>query len=1003
METIQLKPQITTFVESTLIQAKIGKAVNFQINFSQEQNHLGWGQPKDFNRAYFEITTEFSLAPGSGVLLARPFLPTGLSINAAGILSGSFVREQANGYFKVTFTQNGSVMGVIEINISKADPVLLLKNVRGSTLQDFNQAFTFISSNNVLDGTITSAEGLPPGLYFEAGKLKGRAISAGTFKVKVFINNSAQSEVITIQVCNAAPSISTNELPSGKAGVGYSAQLFIADSNSPADSWVASGLPTGLIFSNGKISGSPTQMGTFSPIFTVTNVIGSSSKVLALSIAAGSPVIPYQFISAKIGELFSQPIISENSANRPTTSWTAAGLPDWATLNASTGRVSGTPHTASKQAVTIIATGPGGSASAQVDFFVRESVVGKFGEVVSFTPGKFDARTASAWAATDLPAGLSINPTTGEITGTPAVTGSILSQIRITLDGVETITRAVYFYIAFGTPIILPEQKLAARLGFPFSDTPALADTISRPASSWSASGLPAWAVFNSATGEITGSPDEYAESIATIIATGPGGVSSATEITVDVSAGAPILLSNQVFPAKVGTAFAPVVPASVDSDNRPINSWVATMPAGLSLHPTTGEITGTPTISKTFRVKVTASGPSGISTSIIVFVIALGSPAIAPDQNCVFPFGNLFTKTFSLLNEANRPVSSWSATGLPAGASLNTDTGTLTVESESTGITIFTLTATGPGGEDSQNLTLSITPGKPLIAPGQIISGPATASLSLHPETLDVINRPIERWSATGLPVGVSISATTGEISGIPAVFWEVPATITVTGPGGSSSEKIDFRISRLPQTSKVKIIAASNVFPIAVSGSLNVQVFSSNLVRVDQDYIVPKVDELFYADQFAPGTHLLVNSPAIDGLFVHREPSRKDNGDGFMKFSVTAYGRTSLDWKESQKLVLGTYTLGRSTASFSSSVQVSGFIKQSFFFATTLSDVDIPFSLFSPEVYDEKMLSISKIPHKANFFYDKKLISFNQTDFGRFKETEIVINSIGSVNFIS
>ena len=116
METIQLKPQITTFVESTLIQAKIGKAVNFQINFSQEQNHLGWGQPKDFNRAYFEITTEFSLAPGSGVLLARPFLPTGLSINAAGILSGSFVREQANGYFKVTFTQKGSVMGVIEIN-----------------------------------------------------------------------------------------------------------------------------------------------------------------------------------------------------------------------------------------------------------------------------------------------------------------------------------------------------------------------------------------------------------------------------------------------------------------------------------------------------------------------------------------------------------------------------------------------------------------------------------------------------------------------------------------------------------------------------------------------------------------------------------------------------------------------------------------------------------------------------------------------------------------------
>ena len=955
METIQLKPQITTFVESTLIQAKIGKAVNFQINFSQEQNHLGWGQPKDFNRAYFEITTEFSLAPGSGVLLARPFLPTGLSINAAGILSGSFVREQANGYFKVTFTQNGSVMGVIEINISKADPVLLLKNVRGSTLQDFNQAFTFISSNNVLDGTITSAEGLPPGLYFEAGKLKGRAISAGTFKVKVFINNSAQSEVITIQVCNAAPSISTNELPSGKAGVGYSAQLFIADSNSPADSWVASGLPTGLIFSNGKISGSPTHMGAFNPVFTVTNVIGSTSKVLPISIGAGTPVIASQTYTLKKSEAISQAIALENAANRPVDSWAASGLPTGLAINSSTGVVTGTPTDAGKYASTIFAIGPGGSVSSEVVFFVRQAFSGKYADEFSQTPEIYETGSAKNWqVVSGLPTGLAINSSTGGITGTPTAAGAFLAQLKITLQTEVEIVRGLDFLIAFGAPTIAPDQQLTAALNVPFARTPALEDAADRPATAWTAVGLPEWATINPATGEITGTPtSDHGPITASLAATGPGGASDEVDIIFDTTGGIPILVPNQVFTAKVGVVFTPVIPASVDSANRPILSWQAIgLPAGLVINSATGEITGTPLLVRTRKTTLRVTGEAGsVATASIIFEIGFGAPLLSPDQNCLFKFGVPFTKTFKLQNAYNRPVASWSATGLPDWAVLDSATGQLTGDAASIGISTFTLTATGLGGSTSEVIALAISAGVPKLTAGESVVGIATAFLSFNPTTVDTTNRPVTSWSAKGLPTGVSISASTGEITGTPLVFWSAPAKITAVGPGGSATEELLFDITRLERTTNVRIYAAPNRFPLEVSGSRKVQVFSTNLVMVSLEYLVPRNDEYLYSQQFKVGTPLLTDSPAVDGLFIFPAASRQDMGNGFVKFMVSAYGRSSTEWNTSLRFV----SLGSA---------------QTFLTSVTLADEPFPLSVLG----------------------EKGVISSNINNFGRFNEFEIV-----------
>jgi hypothetical protein len=93
----------------------------------------------------------------------------------------------------------------------------------------------------------------------------------------------------------AAPqplTITTASLPDGVVGLAYSAALT-ASGGIAAYSWsISSGLPAGLTFSNGRITGTPTTSGSFS--FTVnvsdaSNPQQTATKLLSINISATNP------------------------------------------------------------------------------------------------------------------------------------------------------------------------------------------------------------------------------------------------------------------------------------------------------------------------------------------------------------------------------------------------------------------------------------------------------------------------------------------------------------------------------------------------------------------------------------------------------------------------------------------------------------------------------------------------------------------------------------------
>jgi prepilin-type N-terminal cleavage/methylation domain-containing protein len=122
--------------------------------------------------------------------------------------------------------------------------------------------------------------------------------------------------------------------------------------------------------------------------------------------------------------------------------WSASGLPAGMTINASTGVISGTPTAAGAPSATITLNDSLGDAPATQQYTVTINAApsittasplpnGFTGFAYSTTIAGSGGTAPYAWSATSLPAGLTINASTGTISGTPTAAGT--STVAVTL------------------------------------------------------------------------------------------------------------------------------------------------------------------------------------------------------------------------------------------------------------------------------------------------------------------------------------------------------------------------------------------------------------------------------------------------------------------------------------------------------------------------------------------------------------------------------------------
>lgn len=164
-----------------------------------------------------------------------------------------------------------------------------------------------------------------------------------------------------------------------------------------------------------------------------------------------------------------------------------------------------------------------------------------------------------------------------------------------------------------------------------------------------------------------------------------------------------------------------------------------------------------------------------------------------------------------------------WAATGLPAGTTVSPE-GVVSGTPTETGAYTVTATATDsaePAATASTEFVLTVEAPAPLEATPLTGSRNGIEGVSMKPFTLEATGGvPAYSWSATGLPAGVTINTSTGELTGTPieAGDFEVTATVTDSAtPAASSQVTFDLVVAPVVPVTIAEVQGTTDYSPYA------------------------------------------------------------------------------------------------------------------------------------------------------------------------------------------
>jgi hypothetical protein len=839
-------------------------------------------------------------------------LPLGLTLNSvSGVISGT-PTVAATSPFTVRVTSAGppaqAAAEAVTLTVVNAPAVATATLPGAITGTAYSQTLAGANGTAPYTWSLVPGQGvLPAGLSLNphTGVISGTPATAGTsaFTVQLAdLTTPSQSATQHLSIAVANPLVSTTPqaLPvEGVKDAPFSVALSATGGTQPYTWSVSAGsLPLGLTLNaaSGVLGGTPTAAGNTS--FTVRLVDSSSpaqatTEVLTLTVVTAPAVSTSSLPGAITNTAYSQTLAG--SFGTPPYTWSLVPgqgvLPAGLALNAGTGVISGTPTAAGTFGFAVQLTDlttPTQSATQHLSIAVANPLSINILQLPDGVAGASYSQTLSATGGTQpytwsvsvgaLPAGLILNAGSGVISGTPTAAGTATFTVRLgdsslpaqaaTVPATLTVVRA---------PAVATSTLLDATTGTAYSQT--LAGSFGTPPYTWSLvpgqGVLPAGLALNAGTGVISGTPTAAATFGFAVQLTDLTTPSLTATKQLSIVVANPLSINTLQLPGGVaGASYSQALSATGGTAPYTWSASTGKLPAGLTLDPGTGVISGTPTAQGTasFAVTATDSGkPTQTASSQTLTLVVVN--ALADTTSSLPPAATGQSYTAQLNAAGGSAPYAWTLTGtLPTGMSLSSS-GVLTGTPQQTGVFPFTVQTTdtsSPPLTTTASLSLTVvgslritTQSLPDALAGEQYSHTLTATGGTAPYT----------WSlAAGstLPTGLKLDSVTGVVSGTALATTSTSGTpapitfvVTDTGPPvQTATQALPLLVSQslsfsMPQTPDAVVGDAYALLPLSTTGGSGSYVWSETGALPGGLTLSPSSGEISGTVTGAPGTY--------------------------------------------------------------------------------------------------------------------------------------------------
>ncbi len=599
----------------------------------------------------------------------------------------------------------------------------------------------FDAATGKLSGTPTAKGDFGP-LVLRVSDATLKSVQVGNLALKVVpnvkVSNVPASYPARIKVpfASAAPTV-LNAAPPVRwsvvdAGTTAPSQPGGAPSAGPLPSWATLDEATGVI------SGTPVAGGGSGGLRLVaTDASGDtgSSTAFRLAVSNGLDVTNVAAsYPARVGVAVAvEPGVTGTQA---AVAWEvfAGNLPAWATFDAGTGRISGTPTGAGSIPLTLKVADANGLEGYSVPFVlavgeamavtnVADEIPAKVGVPVEVVPAGANTVGAVAWDLRgSLPAWAAFDRPTGKLTGTPTAAGDVDLTLAAADAGGGSASKA--FRIKVASNIVV--SGLAASYpvtggGALSTDAPTTAYASGTVRWSLASGTLPGWATLNEATGVISGPAGAPGTATLALRATDAQGTTGdSAPFTVSVASGFAVTgPTNQ--DARVDVQGSTPAPSAGAGATAPVRwSLIGTKPDWATVSESTGVVSGKPDRTGTFpNLLLRATDSKGVQGYSQPFALTV-SPAmrVTSLETAYTVRAGARLSVFPVAVDGQGAVR-WSVANRPAWLTLTEATGALTgrapypVPSPST-LSSVVLTAT-----DAKGFSVSGTPFSVSVTPG--------------------------------------------------------------------------------------------------------------------------------------------------------------------------------------------------------------------------------------------------------------------------------------------